>query len=120
MRNLLVTNRSAISAITTRQHFANSGGTLRGSHWGDFHPADLGRLPKEYRELFAQDAYAGRYVVYSYSTPIAWCDTFNDHWEVPPINYSVTTRKHVALVMAAIKHETELQARLGYPVSTVN
>ena len=120
MRNLLVTSRSSVSAIVTRQHFANSGGTLHGSHWGDHHPTDLGRLPAEYARLFNADTYPGRYVVYSFTTPIAWFDTFNDHWEVPPINYSITTRKHVALVMAAIKHETELQRRLGYPVSTVN
>jgi len=60
----------------------------------------LGSLPAEYRPQFAEDWLAsGRemYVVFSYTTPIAWFAPSLGHdgaWRIPDAKYSVTTSRH--------------------------
>lgn len=41
------------------------------------------------------------YVVYSYATPIAWCDV-DGAWTVPDCKYSVTTSRHQGRIRAAL------------------
>lgn len=48
-----------------------------------------GQLPSQYIE----SAERASYVVFSYSTPIAWWSE-EDGWTVPAVKYSVTTSKH--------------------------
>ena len=47
------------------------------------------------------------YIVYSYSTPIAWHLTSTDLWVMPDVKYSATTSKHQHYVRCAL---------IGYPV----
>lgn len=57
---------------------------------------DMGRLPREHytRAMFAD------YVVWSYSTPIAFRQ--DGEWVVPEVRYSVTTTRQQATVRAAV------------------
>jgi hypothetical protein len=54
-----------------------------------------GQLPTEHWQRLHADLRDGEsaYVVYSYSTPIAWF-THAWGWRVPQVRYSVTTSKH--------------------------
>lgn len=60
----------------------------------------LGYLPREYHE----DARAARYVVYSYSTPIAWVRQDGTR-VVPDVGYSPTTSQH----QMTVQHAWEMQ-----------
>lgn len=69
-------------------------GALRGQWTAGF--VTYGQLPEAHRlRLSADRADNGGpvYVVYSYSTPIAWYTTAWG-WRVPDVRYSVTTSKH--------------------------
>ncbi len=57
-----------------------------------------GRLPKQYWESVNH----ADYVIYSYSTPIAWHDYYQDKWVMPDEKYSATTSDHQSLVCTAI------------------
>lgn len=58
---------------------------------------DSGRLYGEDAEQFRQDCTNIQYVVYSYSTPIAWhCMT--GEWYVARGKWSVTTSKHQGML----------------------
>jgi hypothetical protein len=61
-----------------------------------------GRLPREWEE----DLHASvvRYVVFSYSTPIAWV-TADGEAVVPAVKYSVSTSKVQGYVAAALSRE---------------
>lgn len=65
----------------------------------------VGRLVAPWRDdfLVARDRNLLVYVVYSYATPIAWCDV-DGAWTMPSLRYSVTTSKHQGIVRRAI-HE---------------
>lgn len=58
----------------------------------------LGRLPDEYSTLAGH----ADYVIYSYSTPIAWRDSDDGKWYFPHVKYSVTTSKQQGRVLAAL------------------
>ena len=60
------------------------------SGWRCTKAPTLGSLPKVFQDLI--DSSDVDYVVFSYSTPIAWHTP--DGWVVPPVRYSVTTSKH--------------------------
>lgn len=61
-------------------------------------PVFTGHLPTEYHE----SALHATYVVYSYSTPIAWYA--HGTWVVPDTRYSVTTSAHQSRVRTALPH----------------
>ena len=48
-----------------------------------------------------QDFYGIDYVIYSYTTPIAWLRG-DGSWFMPEAGYSVTTKRHKATIRAAI------------------
>lgn len=53
-----------------------------------------GRLPAKWQaKLWNVTEHSDAYVVYSYSTPIAW-HTDADGWAIPSVKYSPTTSKH--------------------------
>lgn len=58
----------------------------------------VGRLPGEYSALASH----ADYVIYSYSTPIAWRDSEDGKWYLPHIRYSVTTSKQQSRVLTAL------------------
>ena len=85
-------NNASRNLIANRVEF--QGSNLRGS-W-DLWPS-RGVLPSHYVDILREDADNsdgdGLYVIYSYSTPIAWW-TESRGWTVPPVKYSRTTTRH--------------------------
>lgn len=64
---------------------------------------DHGKMSvKDYGYLRSdQDFYGIDYVIYSYTTPIAWLRG-DGSWFMPEAGYSVTTKRHKATIRAAI------------------
>ncbi len=89
-----LTNRQAREAIHATRAFTTNNGTVTGRH--DLGGIGIMRNPAEIREL-TEASEAGRleYVVYSYSTPIAW--VIDGTWRRTDERYSVTTSKHTGL-----------------------
>lgn len=81
--------------------FRNSNRTFRGEPMSPRSGALVfsGRMPHEDAERLA-DATGVDYVVWSYSTPIAWHD--EQGWHVPDARYSPTTSQHQGTVRVAI------------------
>ena len=89
-----LTNKQAREAIQATREFTTNNGTVRGRH--DLAGTGIMRNPAEVEQL--TKAYAtGRleYVVYSYSTPIAW--VIDGTWVRTVEKYSPTTSKHTGL-----------------------
>lgn len=67
----------------------------------------MGSLPDHDREFLKSDLHTARtqglafYIVYSYSTPIAWA--YGDTVRVPDVRYSVTTSKQQGKVRAYLR-----------------
>lgn len=73
--------------------------TTHGSLWSEVAPygaSSTGRLPSEH----VASARAADYVVYSYSTPIAWHTA--GEWVMPDESYSVTTSKQQGRIRTAL------------------
>lgn len=89
-----LTNKQAREAIHSAREFVTNNGTLRGRH--DLAGTGIMRNPAEIEQL-TRASEAGRleYVVYSYSTPIAW--VIDGTWVRTEERYSVTTSKHTGL-----------------------
>ena len=93
--------RDAIHYIATRQEFRAS--ALEG--WRAHY--QTGALDKENCERYLADTKAGiDYLVYSYSTPIAWHTA--EGWYVVEQKFSVTTSKHQNYVRQAIAEANEM------------
>ncbi|HST77251.1 MAG TPA: hypothetical protein VLN58_02050 [Verrucomicrobiae bacterium] len=104
---------SGVTRLTTRDSFVTfaeflaerkafrTGGSLYGTEW----PAagGTGELPDYWARKFNQTEKT--YVVFSYATPIAWCDV-NCVWTVPDVRYSVTTSKHQSRIRTAVSYLT--------------
>jgi hypothetical protein len=80
--------------LARRESFTTSG-ALRGVSGTPMHR--WGQLPYDYRASVLR----ADYVVYSYSTPIAW-HVPNEGWVMPDTRYSVTTSKHQGKIATAI------------------
>jgi hypothetical protein len=72
--------------LTNRQEFKNTTGNFRGLSY----TLGTGILPESWAKAFK--AANVDYVIYSYSTPIAWLA--NGKWITPDVNYSITTKQH--------------------------
>lgn len=94
-----VTNRGAVPYIGDMQDFSNAGGTFTGRRQ-IVDDVTFGELAGELCGLIMASL-SIKYVVYSYSTPIAWALDDNT-WVMPKDKYSVTTSKHQGLVRYAI------------------
>lgn len=86
--------------IWARESFRTNG-ALKGvakPEWVDFGQMSV----KDYGYLRSdQDFYGIDYVIYSYTTPIAWLRG-DGSWFMPEAGYSVTTKRHKATIRAAI------------------
>lgn len=86
-----VSNREARGFIIHRQEFESHTGNFYGLKYESFVPVtgwftgNVGHLPEQYHESIR----GAEYVVYSYSTPIAWFK--KGEWFIPPVAYSFTT-----------------------------
>ena len=89
-----LTNREARNAIEWQKPFITGTGSLRGTHY--LGGTGIMRNPAEVEQLTQADKDGTLdYVVYSYSTPIAW--VISDEWVRTTERYSVTTSKHTGL-----------------------
>jgi hypothetical protein len=95
-----VTNFNAGGRIAARRDFKNATGSFSG--YARSAPQAflgyLGHLPQRWR---AADLERADYVVYSYSTPIAW-HIPGEGWHVPEVSYSSTTNKHQSITRSAV------------------
>ena len=86
--------------IWARESFRTNG-ALKGvarPEWIDFGKMSV----KDYGYLRSdQDFYGIDYVIYSYTTPIAWLRG-DGSWFMPEAGYSVTTKRHKAIIRAAL------------------
>ncbi len=90
--------RDAMHYIATRQEFTAS--ALSGYHTN--YTPQAGRLNSEEYAKLTEASARGKfvYVVYSYGTPIAWCDS--QGWYAVSQKFTPTTSKHQNLTKQAI------------------
>lgn len=89
-----LSNREAREAIRATQAFTTHNQTVTGRH--NLAGTGIMRNPAEVEQLVkASEAGRLEYVVYSYSTPIAW--VIDGTWVRTAERYSVTTSKHTGL-----------------------
>lgn len=81
-------------ALAVHEPFTTSG-SLKGVSMPGY--VTLGQLPSQYHDSARQ----AHYVVYSYTTPIAWYVP-RVGWVTPDVRYSVTTSRHQSKVFTAI------------------
>lgn len=88
--------------LETGEDFNPDSASLRGRTAESVYP-HTGRLAEESEDIFRDDRAHDdiEYVIYSYSTPIAW-RTRTGFWRVPRDKYSVTTSKHQGKVATAL------------------
>lgn len=97
-----VSNREVPGMVANRDRFDTNNETVRGD-W-EWYPS-YGKLPQEWRVQLASELSGldeAMYVVYSYSTPIAWWNPSTTQWTVPDTKYSVTTSRHQGLVQRGV------------------
>ena len=91
--------------LLARESFRTNG-ELKGvakPEWIDFGKMSV----KDYGTLQSdKQAYGIDYVIYSYTTPIAWLRG-DGSWFMPEADYSVTTKRHKATIRAAIAEARE-------------
>lgn len=85
------------NAIRTLKPFRSNGALS-----AETYASSMGVMPDSEREKFYADANAVDYIVYSYSTPIAYHNSITDEWTVPEVKYSVTTSRHQSVVRHAL------------------
>lgn len=71
----------------------DTGGALRGRTWAEF---GAGQLRDEAFRSFCSQANEIDFIVYSYTTPIAWHSPSG--WTCPSDRYSITTSHHQSLI----------------------
>jgi hypothetical protein len=79
-------------AIAAGEDFDTSG-ALKGRNG---YAQSIGQLPKSESATLGE----ADYVIYSYSTPIAW--RTQGQWHTPNVKYSVTTSRHQSKIFTAI------------------
>jgi hypothetical protein len=72
----------------------DTAGALRGRTWAEY---GSGQLSGDALTQFHTEANEIDFIVYSYTTPIAWHSTASG-WTCPPDRYSVTTSHHQSLI----------------------
>lgn len=94
-----ITNREITSCVRAREDFrANSSSGHNVSR-----APSTGYLPEEWRKILREDETVGlRYVVLSYSTPVAWVRQ-DGTAVVPAVKYSVTTSKAQGSIRAGLR-----------------
>ena len=92
MKRLTTRSIKTAEAIRDREDFRTSG-ALYGEEVGSMGLYDRGLLSGPDYERFREDAPHIRYVVWSYSTPIAWWVETRG-WYIVEQKFSATTTKH--------------------------
>ena len=99
---------SATEFIKARETFNGSNMSGRKSPTGD-----VGRLPGAWRDVYYHTVNDIDYIVYSYSTPIAW-HTNDGLWFVPGITYSATTSRHQSYALSAAMSDNNFTERVEH------
>ena len=91
--------------ILARESFRTNG-ALKGVARPEW--IDLGKMRvKDFLTLQSDKrAYGIDYVIYSYTTPIAWLRG-DGSWTMPEAGYSVTTKRHKATILAALQRQRD-------------
>lgn len=115
VKTVLVTSHGANSstasaaltaALANGSPFRNSNKTFQGSSWSGVLLLPWGnQLSQDLTTRFYGDA--PPYVVWSYSTPIAWRSESGE-WIVPNVTYSLTTTRHQSQVRFALSRLVHL------------
>lgn len=96
--------RAVQAAVDTFRSFRHE--TLSARWVNDVHLSEWGQLPAVHMRALADeiDACGPVFVIFSYSTPIAWkpCRPLIREWQVPDVRYSVTTTNHQNVVRVAV------------------
>lgn len=87
-----LSNDECSLAMAQRREFRNRTGSLWGQWFDGLPDPGPGVLPTSYVDELKE--LAPVYVVYSYQTPIAWADQYDELLIVPDVNYSLTTSQH--------------------------
>ena len=83
-------------------------GNISGKHVTKDQTLGMGRLPEPYKSYLASvSGKSDMYVVYDYSTPIAWISDESDIWVIPTVQYSNTTTHHQGVIAVAITRNGE-------------
>ncbi len=97
---------SAREFISTRREFNGSSMSGRKSPTGD-----VGKLPREWRDVYYNVVNEIDYIVYSWRTPIAW-HTREGLWYLPRVSYSTYSARHQAYAFGVAKIENEWYQRI--------
>lgn len=103
---LKTSGRVTAEAIRDRKTFKTHGG-LSASVMDGMGRFNYGHLAGEDREAFKRDAPHILYVVWSYSTPIAWWTGTVRGWYAVQQKFSVTTSKHQGLLFLIPRDRSE-------------
>lgn len=90
-------NYDARNYIAAREEFTSHTGSFSGRRHTPGRYVYTGHLPG--RLAGTETVGDADYIVFSYSTPIAW--HLEDGWVVPPVSYSITTAKHQGIARSA-------------------
>ena len=105
MKSIRVANTAAAPKIANREPFTNSSGSFRGVY-ADEANSTTGKMPDgpERDDYLAQKSWGFLdYIVFSYSTPVAWYSN-RDGWHVTEHGYTMTTKcKHMPYVREAMR-----------------
>jgi hypothetical protein len=99
---MYTSRKNAIEKIAKLQEF--NGNSMYGRINPDGGWMSSGRIYGAASFAWVEDLHAKeiRYVVYSYSTPIAWF-TARGEWVVPAEKHSATTSRHQSIVRMAVR-----------------
>ena len=100
LRNKKDSFQAFANAIRARESFRNSTGSLSGAPIENGRGLGFGKLPEVWRDQLEETRESVSYIVFSYTTPIAWLS--NGAWVVPHARYSRTTSQHQGLIRAAL------------------
>lgn len=103
MSKLRTSYQDLQDVIRGRERFETNG-AMRGAVNTSPYPY-TGQLPQSWAQRLLDHNVS--YIVWSYSTPIAWYDDERG-WYVPDVKYSVTTSKHQNIVRASVPGYVEL------------
>lgn len=105
--------QNTLNAIARRQGFNEFN---RSPLWGSHYPNGparerVGLLPRPWAQEFLDLRPAIEYVVYSYSTPIAWYA--EGKWTMPNTKYSPTTSNHQSTVHRALGWRDDIRTEIA-------
>lgn len=94
MKRLTTRSIRTAEAIRDREEFNTSGSMMARSLTSGSSPWGAGRLAGADLDAYRRDMGSMSYIVWSYSTPIAWYVAKDKRWHIVAQKFSPTTTKH--------------------------